>query len=292
MKPSTGMTCHQLAALVTAYLEGALPADERTRFDAHRRGCASCQAHVSQMRLALSVLGQLRPSTGEDLSAEQARMLELFRARGLHRQKRDRDIPLGLGSELAAPGDHIAYFWESEREFDATAGFLAAGASLGDACVLIGHDAANERLLAILERRGLSVRTLLDEHQLQVAPVRSSADGLRLELDTLVKAAVHRGMPVVRVLGNLNWGRGTAGWPSDREILRLEAQVTNAVERLPSIVVCVYDVNTLPGPMLMKGGLECHPLTFRRDRLRHNEHHVPPERFLDELSSGSESARR
>jgi hypothetical protein len=34
---------------------------------------------------------------------------------------------LGLGSELAALGDHIAYFWESEREFDATASYLATG---------------------------------------------------------------------------------------------------------------------------------------------------------------------
>jgi hypothetical protein len=87
------------------------------------------------------------------------------------------------------------------------------------------------------------------------------------------------------VLGTLDWGRGTPGWPSDREILRLEAQVTSAVARLPSIVVCTYDVTTLPGPLLLKGGLECHPLTFRRDCLRHNEHHVPPERFLAELSA-------
>jgi len=94
-------------------------------------------------------------------------------------------------------------------------------------------------------------------------------------------------MPAVRVLGNLNWGRGTPGWPSDREILRLEAQVTSAAERLPSIVVCVYDVTNLPGPMLMKGGLECHPLTFRRDSLRHNAYHVAPERFLEELSASS-----
>ncbi len=91
-------------------------------------------------------------------------------------------------------------------------------------------------------------------------------------------------MPAVRILGNLNWGRGTPGWPSDREILRLEAQVTMAVERLPSIVVCAYNVTNLPGPMLVKGGFECHPLTFRRDHLRPNELHVPPEQFLEELS--------
>ena len=278
------MTCHELAELVTAYLEGALPSQDRDRFEAHRQGCSGCQTHVSQVRLVVSALGQLQPFVGEDLSAEQDSIRVLFRTRGLHRHgQRDRDIPLGLGGELAALGDHIAYFWESEREFDAIAGFLAAGVSLGEACVLIGHDAANERLLASLERRGLSVRTLMQDRQVQVASVHSSADGLLLELDGRIKEAVHRGMPAVRILGTLGWGRGTPGWPSDQEILRLEAQVASAAERLPSIVVCTYDVTNLPGPMLLKGGLECHPLTFRRDCLRHNEHHVPPERFLEEL---------
>jgi DcmR-like sensory protein/putative zinc finger protein len=279
------MSCHELEELVTTYLEGALPPEERDRFEAHRRGCPGCETYVSQVGLMVSALGELRPSADEHLLAEPGRVLELFRTRGLHRPgPHVRDVPLGLGSELVARGDHIAYFWESEREFEATAGFLAAGASLGEACVLVGHDAANERVLAGLEGRGLSVRALTQEGQLQVAAVSSSADGLLLEVDERIKAAVDRGMPAVRVLGNLNWGRGTPGWPSDREILRLEAQVTRAVERLPGIVVCVYDVTNLPGPMLMKGGLECHALTFRRDCLRHNEHHVPPERFLEELS--------
>lgn len=288
MMPPAEMTCLQLVEMVTTYLEGALPSRERDRFEAHRQACADCQAHVSQMRLTISTLGQLQSSAEEDPPPEQERILELFRARGLHRRApRERDIPLGLGGELVALGDHIGYFWESEREFDAMAGFLATGVSLGEACVLIGHDAANERLLASLERRGLSVRALMHERQLQVASVRPSADGLLLEVDERIKEAVHRGMPAVRLLGNLNWGRGTPGWPSDREILRLEAQVTSAAERLPSIVVCAYDVSNLPGPMLWKGGLECHPLTFRRDCLRHNEHHVPSERFLEELTAGA-----
>jgi len=288
MKPSADMTCHELAERVTSYLDGALAPQARDRFEAHLHGCSACQTLVSQMRAMVSTLGELHPSAGEDLSAEQSRILELFRTRGLHRrEQRLRDLPLGLGSELASLGDHIAYFWESEREFDATAGFLAAGASLGEACVLIGHDTANDRLLASLERHGVSVRELMQERQLQIASVRSSADSLLLELDERIKDAVHRGMSVVRILGNLNWGRGTPDWPSDREILRLEAHVARITERLPSIVVCTYNVMNLPGAMLMKGGLECHALTFRRDRLRHNEHHVPPERLLEELSAGS-----
>jgi len=285
MSPSADMTCHEVAELVTLYLDGALSPEERVRFEAHQRGCSRCQGHVSQVRLVISTLGRLRPSGGADRSAEHGGVLDLFRTRGLHRrERRDRDIPLGVGSEFAALGDHIAYFCDSERELEATAGFLATGASLGEACVLVGHPTANERMLAGLEHRGLNVAALTQEHQLQIASIRSSADGLLLELDQRIKDAVHRGMPTVRVLGTLNWGRGVSGWPSDRELLRLEAHVTSAAERLPSIVMCIYDVNALPGPMLLKGGLECHPLTFRRDCLRHNEHHVPPERFLVDLS--------
>jgi hypothetical protein len=281
------MTCDELEERVTAYLDGALPPDERDRFEAHRAGCQRCETHVSQVRRTVSALGQLRPSADEPPSAEPARILDLFRTRGLHRpEPRVRDIPLGFGTERAAAGDHIAYFWESERELEATADFLATGVSLGEACVLVGHDAANDRVLKGLDRRGLNVGALRREGQLQVASVSSSADGLLLEVDQRIKEAVHRGLPTVRVLGNLNWGRGTPGWPSDQEILRLEAQVARALERLPSVVVCVYDVRNLPGPMLLKGGLECHALTFRRDRLRHNEHLVPPERFLEELSAG------
>ena len=290
MKPAE-MTCHELEELVTTYLEGALPLQERDRFEAHRQGCSALRgprvagaARGLHARSAAALRGR-GSLGGARVGSSSCSGLADFTAG----EKQDRDIPLGLGSELAALGDHIAYFWESEREFDAIAGFLAAGASLGQACVLVGHDAANERLLAGLERRGLSVRALMQERQLQVASVRSSADGLLLELDERIKDAVHRGMPAVRILGNLNWGRGTPGWPSDREILRLEAQVTRAAERLPSIVVCVYDVTSLPGPMLLKGGLECHPLTFRRDRLRHNEHHVPPQRFLEELLPARDS---
>lgn len=291
MTSSQDMTCHELMPLVTDYLEGALRPQDRARFEAHRDACRDCAAHVAQVRHTVSLLGHLHasPEPSADLSEGPAQILDLFRAHGLHRpHSRIRDIPLGFGGERVAPGDHIAYFWESEREFDAMAGFLAAGVSLGDACVLIGQDAANQRVLVSLERLGLSVSTLMEARELQVASVHESADALLLELGGRISDAVHRGMPVVRILGNLNQGRGTPRWPSDREILRLEAHVTNAAQRLPSIVVCAYDVNSLPGPLLVKGGMECHPLTFRRDHLRHNEHHVSPKRFLEDLAATGE----
>jgi len=42
MKPPAEMVCHELVELVTTYLEGALPPEERDRFEAHRQGCPGC----------------------------------------------------------------------------------------------------------------------------------------------------------------------------------------------------------------------------------------------------------
>jgi hypothetical protein len=86
---------------------------------------------------------------------------------------------------------------------------------------------------------------------------------------------------MVRVLGHLGWEH--PGWPAEREILSLEARVTNAVRNLPSVVLCAYDVRGLSGRRLLLGGLECHPLTLRRATLRQNEHYVVAEPFLERL---------
>jgi anti-sigma factor RsiW len=47
---ATDLTCRELVELVTDYLEGALPAHERVRFEAHLGECESCVAYVEQMR--------------------------------------------------------------------------------------------------------------------------------------------------------------------------------------------------------------------------------------------------
>lgn len=286
MKPTPELTCREVEERVTAYLDGALPQGERAQLEAHLERCADCTTHVDQMRLTVASLGRLRSATGESSSADAARAVELFHTHGLHRPgPRVRDVPLGLGNDLAALGDHIAYLWETETEFEAIAGFLEAGVARGEACILVGHDAPHERLMAGLERRGLNLGALVDERRLQLAAVGSSADALLGEFDERLKDAVDRGMPAVRVVGNLNWGRGAPGWPADREIWRIEACVTAALERLPGIVVCAYDVTHLPEEFLGKGGMECHPLTLQREGLRHNGLHVPTERFLAELAA-------
>lgn len=53
------LTCQELVELVTAYLEGALPAGASARFEAHLAECEDCTAYLAQMRLTIQALGRL-----------------------------------------------------------------------------------------------------------------------------------------------------------------------------------------------------------------------------------------
>ena len=278
------MRCRELAEMVTAYLEGALPSAERARCDDHLRTCAGCRAYLAQMELVVGALGELRRSEGEENAADKARLLNLFRTRGPHnRAPLERTVQLGIADAFAAPGDHIGYFWEDDQEFDATAGFLAAGLERDEMCVLLGHDTANARVLAGLERRGLPPDDMRRRDRFHTVSGQQPADALLREIDDRLRAAVDDGVPMVRVLGHLGWEH--PGWPAERDILSLEARVTDAVRNLPSVVLCAYDVRGLSGRRVLLGGLECHPLTLRRATLRQNEHYVAAEQVLERLSA-------
>lgn len=53
------MTCKELVELVTDYLEDALSASERRRFDEHLATCPYCQIYMDQMRQTIRTLGHL-----------------------------------------------------------------------------------------------------------------------------------------------------------------------------------------------------------------------------------------
>ena len=57
------MPCRELVELVTEYLEDALPAQDRARFEAHLADCEDCNTYLDQMRQTISVLGRLPHDT-------------------------------------------------------------------------------------------------------------------------------------------------------------------------------------------------------------------------------------
>jgi anti-sigma factor RsiW len=70
------MSCRELVALVTEYLEGTMPRSERIRFERHIAVCPPCRAHLEQMRETIRASGAI---TEESISpAARAALLSAF----------------------------------------------------------------------------------------------------------------------------------------------------------------------------------------------------------------------
>ena len=74
---SDDLPCRELVELVTDYLEGALPASERARFEAHLAICSGCRAYLEQMRQTVRSMGRLSEESIDPDVKE--RLLEAFR---------------------------------------------------------------------------------------------------------------------------------------------------------------------------------------------------------------------
>ena len=59
MAEGDDLPCQAFVELVTEYLEGALPATERERVEAHLADCDYCGDYLDQIRLTIRALGQL-----------------------------------------------------------------------------------------------------------------------------------------------------------------------------------------------------------------------------------------
>ena len=71
------MVCQELVELVTEYLDGSLPADQRIRFEEHIAYCGSCVRYLEQMRQTIVLTGALRESDIDPEARET--MLHVFR---------------------------------------------------------------------------------------------------------------------------------------------------------------------------------------------------------------------
>jgi anti-sigma factor RsiW len=71
------LTCHEVIEIITDYLDGALPADDRRRVEEHLAICDGCTTYLEQMRETIRLTGML---TEEQIPEAQKReLLEAFR---------------------------------------------------------------------------------------------------------------------------------------------------------------------------------------------------------------------
>ena len=71
------LTCYEVIEIITDYLEGALPADDRRRVEEHLAICDGCTTYLEQMRDTIRLTGML---TEDQIPEDQKRdLLEAFR---------------------------------------------------------------------------------------------------------------------------------------------------------------------------------------------------------------------
>jgi hypothetical protein len=195
-----------------------------------------------------------------------------------------KQVVLGIdGMETAVHQcDHIAYFWETAQQFKNAVGFLETGIRAEDHCVVFGYEDANDKVLAALSERGVNVKQLMAKNRLSVLTAELSGEATLQNIGTTFKKALDAGAPLIRLLGNIGWHRPK--WPDEADILAFEAKVTTAARAFPCVIVCMYDVNALSGKVILRGGLETHPITIRGNVVRENPLYVSVDKFLERSS--------
>jgi anti-sigma factor RsiW len=76
MRLERELTCREVVELVTAYLEGALDASDRERFEEHLVFCDGCGNYLEQMRQTVRLTGRAAAELPGEL---EARLLEAFK---------------------------------------------------------------------------------------------------------------------------------------------------------------------------------------------------------------------
>jgi anti-sigma factor RsiW len=75
------MSCQELVELVTAYLDGALPAQDVQALEAHLEHCDACAEYIEQMRTTIRLAAQAELQQRPDRDALLAAFRDFRRSR-------------------------------------------------------------------------------------------------------------------------------------------------------------------------------------------------------------------
>jgi len=113
---------------------------------------------------------------------------------------------------------------------------------------------------------------LLREARLVVLRREAPALETLAKIEDAFSSALRKGAAAIRYLGNLGIGRDPLPGSGADEVIDLETGATALALRYPCVIVCMYDVNTVSGHLLLNAGFGTHPLTVWKDVLQQNPH--------------------
>jgi hypothetical protein len=191
-----------------------------------------------------------------------------------HAPRKTREaVVLGIDDDTVFSGDHIAYFYESDQEFQRAFGFLDVGLRGSDHCVIFGIPEDIERALGAVRARGWDTDALMSSGRLSTMQPATTCDETVDRVSRHFETVFASGAPFIRFIGNAAVGR--EGWPAEEEFYKLEATVSEATLSLPCVAICMFDLRAQPARTIMKAAFEGHPVTLHRNCVRENPYYIP-----------------
>jgi MEDS: MEthanogen/methylotroph, DcmR Sensory domain/Putative zinc-finger len=284
----TAIECQQVWQEISNYIDGNVDAEVRARIEQHLSECRPCTTVLEGARNVIQLVGDARAfqvPVGFSQRLYDRVRAEIAEEQGcIHAQHANQEVPLGITDQNVQLGSHLVYFWENDEEFERGVRFIEAGLRARDLCIVQGHDEAIARSLRVLIAHGFDVYELMAKKRLMTVRREHAAQRTLTDLAAALDASVRAGAPAIRILGNLGFGRDPLPG-GENDVVELEARVTEVIGRYPCVLICMYEVKTLPGRLMMKGGMENHPLTVCSDGLCENPHYREADAVLKQLKS-------
>jgi hypothetical protein len=273
------MTCQEVWANLSEFIDGETNPILRRLMEQHLESCRHCMAVVDGTRNVVRLaadersFGMPEGFSGRVRSRIQEHLHDFMPVTLL----KPNEMELGITPDPVPHGSHLLYFFENDAEFERGARFLVPGIARNEHGIIFGHDEAIARVKAVLRKHGFDPDRLIAERKITVLRRHAEAHVTLSDFRDVMDAALRAGATGIRWLGNLGLGKDPLPAGED-DVATLEHQASDLIADYPCVIVCMYDVSTLPGSLIMKGGLRQHPVVACSDGLRENPHCVPERR--------------
>jgi DNA-binding CsgD family transcriptional regulator len=194
-------------------------------------------------------------------------------------------LSLGIpGVGVVRPGTHFCALYSGPVERDRLLyPFLDEGMRHGDKCLCLidGVEPALVRDRAVGQPGATYSRrsAQLDVERASDVYLRSgefSVEDMMSFLSESVDAAIGDDFDLLRAAGEMSWVLpGPPGWD---DLFRYESAVNMAVEQLPAILICLYDLHKFGAEMLVEV-LHTHPKVLLDRTVIDNPHYLPPAEY-------------
>lgn len=268
------LDCERVQDLLSDHLDGVLAPEVSAQLEAHFSTCAQCRRTFESIRNLVGLAKDPRAfATPDGFSKRLYAKLDAFQREGAAAQLTE-DVPIGITEDTVPVGSHLIHFWQTQSEFERGVRFLYPGLGKDEHCIIFGHVEALENVKNVLRENGYDPERLIAQRKLTVLTRHACAKTTLAEIGAAVEAALANGATLVRFLGNL--GLGLAPLPAgEDDVLQLESNATALIGNLPAVIVCMYDVRTVPGRLILQGGLQTHSLSVCADGIRQNPFYRP-----------------